>query len=162
VNELLSHKKLTMTPCTGQTYSNDATTHKTMFHQTPNRHYHWPEQRHAVWRMARLESRRRARQAAIPPRVSACSLRTEDTRMRLLIKLFGVCCSVKEREPPERKHLSRGRKRNQHGIPLVAASEMGTVQTESRKETCGRCRVKGLASSSLVKLKWPEKTRQRG
>jgi hypothetical protein len=48
------------------------------------RHYHWPETCHAVWRMARLESRRRARQAAIPPRVSASSLRTEDTRMRLL------------------------------------------------------------------------------
>jgi hypothetical protein len=27
------------------------------------------------------------------------------------------------------------------GIPLVAASEMGKVQTESRWETCGRCRV---------------------
>jgi len=35
--------------------------------------------------MARLESRRRARQAAIPPRVSASSLRSEDSRMRLLI-----------------------------------------------------------------------------
>ena len=58
-----------------------------------------------------------------------------------------------ERELPERKHLSRGRKRNQHGIPLVAASELGKVQTESRIEICGRCRVKGPASSSLVKLK---------
>jgi len=107
--------------------------------------------------MARLESRRRARQAAIPPRVGACSLRTGDTWMGL-----PRICSFTEREPPERKHLSRGRKRNQHGIPLVAASEMGKVQTESRKETCGRCRVKGLASSSLVKLKWPEMVRQRG
>jgi hypothetical protein len=69
---------------------------------------------------------------------------------------------LQEREPPERKHLSRGRKRNQHGIPLVAASEMGTVQTESHAERHGRCRVKGPASSSLAKLKWPEKTRQRG
>jgi len=112
--------------------------------------------------MARLESRRRARQAAIPPRVSACSLRTEDTRMRLLSKLARVCCSFTEREPPERKHLSRGRKRNQNGIPLVAASEAGTVQTESRRETCGRCRVKGPAASSLVKLKWSEMTCHRG
>ena len=117
------------------------------------RHYHWPETCHAVWRMARLESRRRARQAAIPPRVSACSLRTEDTQMRLLTELARVRCSFTEREPPERKHLSRGRKRNQHGIPLVAASELGIVQTESHKETYGRCRVKGPAASSLVKLK---------
>jgi hypothetical protein len=39
---------------------------------------------------------------------------------------------------------------------------MGKVQTESFVERHGRCRVKGLASSSLVKLKWPEKARQRG
>ena len=38
---------------------------------------------YAVWRMARLESRRRARQAAIPPRVSASSFRTEDAWMGL-------------------------------------------------------------------------------
>ena len=67
-----------------------------------------------------------------------------------------------EREPPERKHLSRGRKRNQNGIPSVAASEEGKVQTESRRETCGKCGVKGLASSSSVKLKWPGKACQRG
>ena len=130
---------------------------RNMFHQTPNKHHQWPETCHAVWRMARLESRRRARQAAIPPRVGACSLRTGGTRMGL-----PRICSFTEREPPERKHLSRGRKRNQHGIPLVAASEMGKVQTESHTEMCGRCRVKGLASSSLVKLKWPEMARQRG
>ena len=40
--------------------------------------------------------------------------------------------------------------------------ETGKVQTESRMETRGRCRVKGPASSSLAKLKWPEKARQRG
>ena len=68
----------------------------------------------------------------------------------------------REREPPERKHLSRGRKRNQNGIPSVAASEEGKVQTESRRETCGRCGVKGLASSSSVKLKWPGKACHRG
>lgn len=151
-----------MTPCIGQTYTTTPIHNiRNVFHQTPNRHYHWPVTCHAVWRMARLENRRRARQAAIPPWVSASSLRTKDTRMRLLIIRKDVC-SFTEREPPERKHLSRGRKRNQHGIPLVAASEMGTVQTESRRETCGRCRVKGLASSSLVKLKWPEKACHRG
>ena len=42
-----------------------------------------PDHANAVWRMARLESRRRARQAAIPPRVGACSLRTGDTQMGL-------------------------------------------------------------------------------
>jgi hypothetical protein len=152
-----------MTPCIGQTTTTRNTIqYKNVFHQTPNRHYHWPETCHAVWRMARLESRRRARQAAIPPRVSASSPRTEDTRMRLLTELARVRCSFTEREPPERKHLSRGRKRNQHGIPLVAASETGTVQTESHAEKHGRCRVKGLASSSLVKLKWPEMARHRG
>ena len=32
-------------------------------------------------------------------------------------------------EPPELKHLSRARKRNQHEIPLVVASERGRGQT---------------------------------
>jgi len=75
--------------------------------------------------MARLESRRRARQAAIPPRVSARSLRTEDTRMRLLIKLARVCCSFTEGEPRERKHLSRGRKRNQTRDSLSSSERTG-------------------------------------
>lgn len=96
------------------------------------------------------------------PRVDACSHRTGDAWMRLLIRLFGVRCSLMEREPPERKHLSRGRKRNQNGIPIVAASETGTVQTESRIEKYEKCSVKGSASSSLAKLKWFETTRQRG
>ena len=34
-------------------------------------------------------------------------------------------------EPPELKHLSRARKRNQNEIPLVVASERGRGQTES-------------------------------
>ena len=33
-------------------------------------------------------------------------------------------------EPPELKHLSRARKRNQNEIPLVVASERGRGQTE--------------------------------
>ena len=34
------------------------------------------------------------------------------------------------REPPELKHLSRTRKRNQNEIPKVVASEIGRGQTE--------------------------------
>lgn len=132
-----------------------------MFHQTPNRHYHWPETCYAIWRMARLESRRRARQAAIPPRVSASSLRTEDTRMRLLTSRK-IGAPLRSGNPPNGSILVGGGKETKHGIPLVAASETGTVQTESGAEMHWRCRVKGLAFSSLVKLKWPEKARQRG
>jgi hypothetical protein len=40
-----------------------------------------------------------------------------------------------ESEPSEVKHLSRTRKRNQHEIPLVAASENGIAQTESATVT---------------------------
>ncbi len=134
---------------------------KYVFHQTPNRYYHWPETCHAIWRMARLESRRRARQAAIPPRVSARSLRTEDTRMRLLTSRK-IGAPLRSGNPPNGSILVGGGKETKHGIPLVAASELGTVQTESRKETCGRCRVKGPAASSLVKLKWPEMACHRG
>jgi len=111
--------------------------------------------------MARLESRRRARQAAIPPRVSACSLRTEDTRMRLLVNRK-IDTPSRSGYPPNGSILVGGGKETKHGIPLVAASEPGTVQTESPKETWGRCRVKGPAASSLVKLKWPEMARHRG
>ena len=101
-----------------------------------------PDHANAVWRMARLESRRRARQAAKPPRVGACSLRTGDASMGLpTVPLRSHGAPLWEREPPERKHLSRGRKRNQHGIPLLAASETGKVQTESHAERHGRCRV---------------------
>lgn len=116
------------------------------------RHYHWPETCHAVWRMARLESRRRARQAAIPPRVSACSLRTEDTRMRLLTSRK-IGAPLRSGNPPNGSILVGGGKETKHGIPLVAASELGTVQTESHAEMHGKCRVKGPAASSLVKLK---------
>ncbi len=40
-----------------------------------------------------------------------------------------------EGELSEVKHLSRTRKRNQYEIPLVAASENGTAQTESAMVT---------------------------
>jgi hypothetical protein len=40
-----------------------------------------------------------------------------------------------ESEPSEVKHLSRTRRRNQHEIPLVAASENGRAQTESAMVT---------------------------
>ena len=144
-----------MIPCIGQTY-NDAThyTMKYVFHQTPNRHYHWPETCHAVWRMARLESRRRARQAAIPPRVGACSLRTGDTSMgppTTTPRSHGA--PLRSGNPPNGSILVGGGKETKHGIPLVAASEPGIVQTESPAERQGKCRVKGPAASSLVKLK---------
>ena len=64
--------------------------------------------------------------------------------------------------PPNGSILVGGGKETKHGIPLVAASEMGAVQTESHAEMHGRCRVKGLASSSLAKLKLSEMTRHRG
>jgi len=35
-----------------------------------------------------------------------------------------------EGEPPELKHLSKGRKRKQYAMPPVTASEKGTGQTE--------------------------------
>jgi len=108
--------------------------------------------------MARLESRRRARQAAIPPRVGACSLRSGDTWMGLP----RICSLHGSGNPPNGSILVGGGKETKHGIPLVAASEMGKVQTESHTEICGRCRVKGLASSLLAKLKLSEMTRHRG
>ena len=39
-------------------------------------------------------------------------------------------------EPPELKHLSRTRKRNQNEIPKVVASEIGRGQT-ARSNMCG-------------------------
>ena len=63
-------------------------------------------------------------------RVGARSLRSGDTLMGL--PAAGHTCGTPkwEEEPSERKHPSRRRKRNQTGIPRLAASEMGRVQTE--------------------------------
>lgn len=47
--------------------------------------------------------------------------------------------SLTEGEPPELKHLSKGRKRKQHAIPSVEAIEDGRGQTESRCESGGGC-----------------------
>ncbi len=148
-----------MTPCIGQTRQRRHTQYMRNV-VSPNAKQTPPMARtcHAVWRMARLESRRRARQAAIPPRVGACSLRTEDTRMGLP----SICSLHGSGNPPNGSILVGGGKETKHGIPLVAASEMGKVQTESDAERHWRCRVKGPASSSLVKLKLPEKARHRG
>ena len=116
---------------------------------------------HAVWRMARLESRRRARQAAIPPRVGASSLRTE--RYPNGTSSVARLLPSREREPPERKHLSRGRKRNQTRDSLSSSERNGNSPNRiPMPKGTGRCRVKGLASSSLTKLKLPEKARHRG
>jgi len=60
------------------------------------------------------------------PGVGARSRRTRDLRMGLPVmaeeamtlgKPLGVAQGSTEWEPPERKHLSRGRKRNQQGSP---------------------------------------------
>ena len=45
------------------------------------------------------------------------------------------------RERAERKHSSKRRKRKQFAIPLVTASERGTVQTESLLEIRAKCGV---------------------
>src|SRR4030067_2989633 len=83
--------------------------------------------------------------------------------MRLLtMALRSHGALLRSGNPPNGSILVGGGKETKHGIPLVAASETGKVQTESHKETCGRCRVKGSASSSLAKLKWPETARHRG
>ena len=54
-------------------------------------------------------------------------------------------------EPPELKHLSRARKRKQHVIPRVAASEMGRGQTGVR--AC-RGSDRGIDSASLMERFW--------
>ena len=46
------------------------------------------------------------------PRVGACSLRSEDSSMGPP-DVSELTSPRKGREPPERKHLSKGRKRNQ-------------------------------------------------
>jgi len=47
------------------------------------------------------------------------------------VSLYTPLLFAWEGELSEVKHLSRMRKRNQHEIPLVAASENGRAQTES-------------------------------
>ncbi len=64
-----------------------------------------------------------------------------DPRIAELDLLTSVSFLIEEREPPELKHLSRGRKRNQIEIPLVVANENGIGQTESPWETLERCGV---------------------
>jgi hypothetical protein len=57
------------------------------------------------------------------------------------VSLYTPLLFAWEGEPSEVKHLSRTRKRNQHEIPLVAASENGRAQTESATATWWRCGV---------------------
>ena len=52
---------------------------------------------------------------------------------------IGICG-----EPPELKHLSRVRKRHQHEIPLVVASERG------RGQTGGALHPRGMDAITLV------------
>jgi hypothetical protein len=51
------------------------------------------------------------------------------------VSLYTPLLYAWEGELSEVKHLSRTRKRNQHEIPLVAASENGRAQTESAMVT---------------------------
>jgi len=76
-------------------------------------------------------------------RVGACSLRSGGARIGL--PAAGDTCGtpVWEREPLERKHPSRERKRNQLRFPDVAASGKGRVQTEPVWETMQGCGVVG-------------------
>ena len=67
-----------------------------------------------------------------------------------------------DREPPERKHPSRGRKRNQNGIPLVTASERGGAQTEPPWATMEECGVMGRGSVLMAEPKSPGMGRHRG
>jgi hypothetical protein len=94
-------------------------------------------------------------------RDTAPGRRTQPSNRRYL-NGTSLYAPLRSGNPPNGSIVVGGGKETKHGIPLVAASETGKVQTESRRETCGRCRVKGPASSSLVKLKWPEKARHRG
>ncbi len=89
----------------------------------------------AGWWMAGLPSRRRAWQAAISPGEAHAAVEPGIPEWDLLrasarapIRL--VSASLREREPPELKHLSRGRKRKQHAMPGVGATETGRGQTE--------------------------------
>jgi hypothetical protein len=77
-----------------------------------------PDHTNAVWRMARLESRRRARQAAIPPRVGACSLRTGDTQMGLpTVPLRSHGAPLRSGDPPNGSILVGGGKETKRDSP---------------------------------------------
>ena len=53
-------------------------------------------------------------------------------------------------EPPELKHLSRARKRHQHEIPLVVASERGRGQTGGRNTSGVRTAFRTLAVNRMA------------
>jgi hypothetical protein len=77
-----------------------------------------PDYANAVWRMARLESRRRARQAAIPPRVGACSLRTGDASMGLpIVPLRSHGAPLRSGDPPNGSILVGGGKETKRDSP---------------------------------------------
>ena len=59
-------------------------------------------------------------------------------------------------EPPELKHLSRARKRNQNEIPPVVASERGRGQTES-SNTLGVRTVTCMAEYS--RMVWEDQSK---
>ena len=96
--------------------NNDAPTKG--LHQTPIDTTKRPDYANAVWRMARLESRRRARQAAKPPRVGACSLRTGDASMGLpTLTLRSQGAPLRSGNPPNGSILVGGGKETNWDSP---------------------------------------------
>ena len=99
------------------------------------------------------------------PRVGACILRSEDTRIgypltACLVHVAGIPARV--RGPAGRKHPSRRRRRNQPRFPELSAREKGTAQTEPRAERYVGCGVVDQTSSLPAKLKWPGKAHDKG
>ncbi len=87
---------------------------------------------YARWWMAWLSSRRRACQAAKSLGEAHGAFEPRIPEWDVLPASAGA--RVSEREPPELKHLSKGRKRKQHAMPGVGATETGTAQTEPDTE----------------------------
>ena len=62
-------------------------------------------------------------------------------------------------EPPELKHLSRARKRNQNEIPLVVASERGRAQTVMRASRGSDCIRDSVTAGERLWNSRPERVR---
>ena len=72
-------------------------------------------------------------------------LRSGDFRMGKPTARYRILNQIGIRgEPPELKHLSRARKRHQHEIPQVVASERGGGQT-------GGSNISGVTDSNVSK-----------
>src|SRR3989442_12204158 len=93
--------------------------------------------------MARLGSCRRRWQPAMCSVWAPGACSPEMSRWASPPQLTSVALPMWEEKPSERKHPSTRRKRNQEGIPKVAASKMGRDQTEPWQETVRGCGVIG-------------------